>query len=196
MFDSVYKSSMKSMLQGIHKLLEEADCVVHFNGKSFDIPTLNKEFVLNGLKPPAPYHQVDCLQVAKATFRFTSNKLDWIASQLGFGNKHDTSFELWVKCMAKDPKAWKIMEAYNKQDVLLLEKVYDRFKPWIKGHASFGTHEEKQCCPNCGSVDLSSRGFYYTAASKFQRYVCNGCGKWSRGNKSLLPHGSHKVIGI
>ncbi len=36
--------------------------------------------------------------------------------------------------MNKDPAAWKVMEKYNKQDVLLLEKVYDRLLPWIKSH--------------------------------------------------------------
>jgi uncharacterized protein YprB with RNaseH-like and TPR domain len=40
-FDSVNKSSQKKMLQGIHKLLDEADAVIHYNGARFDIPTLN-----------------------------------------------------------------------------------------------------------------------------------------------------------
>ena len=41
MFDSVKKSGDKKMLQGIHKLLDEADAVIHYNGKRFDIPSLN-----------------------------------------------------------------------------------------------------------------------------------------------------------
>src|SRR5450759_3734245 len=36
----------RNMLKEIHKLLGEADAVVHYNGKNFDIPTLNKEFLL------------------------------------------------------------------------------------------------------------------------------------------------------
>ncbi len=48
-FDSVKKSGDKKMLAGIHKLLDEADAVIHYNGKRFDIPSLNKEFLLHGM---------------------------------------------------------------------------------------------------------------------------------------------------
>ena len=40
-FDSVYQSRPKAMLKRIHKMLDEADAVVHYNGLRFDIPTLN-----------------------------------------------------------------------------------------------------------------------------------------------------------
>src|SRR5574343_566754 len=119
MFGSVQEGAFQ-MLSRVHDLLDKADVVVHFNGKSFDIPTLNREFLLFGLHPPAPYKQVDLMLVAKDKFRFVSNKLDHIAEQLQVGKKHDTTFELWVGCMNDDPEAWEIMEKYNKQDVLLL----------------------------------------------------------------------------
>jgi transposase-like protein len=38
-------------------------------------------------------------------------------------------------------------------------------------------------CPNCGSVDIERRGYAYTTVSRFQRFVCKSCGKWSRSNK-------------
>ena len=54
MFDSVYQSTNKQMVRSVHKLLEEADAICHYNGTKFDIPTLNKEFLLEGLLPPSP----------------------------------------------------------------------------------------------------------------------------------------------
>ena len=57
-FDSIQNKSTKSMLKGIYKLLDEADAVVHYNGKKFDIPTLNGEFLKCGFKPPSPYKQI------------------------------------------------------------------------------------------------------------------------------------------
>ena len=51
-FDSLYNSTPRRMLKKIHKLLEETDVVIHYNGQSFDIPTLNKEFLLYGMPPP------------------------------------------------------------------------------------------------------------------------------------------------
>jgi len=184
------------MIKGIHKLLDEANVIVHYYGTSFDIPTLNKEFLIYGLTPPAPSKQVDLCKLVKDSFKFPSNKLDYVAQRLGLGQKHDTEFQMWVDCMARKPEAWRKMKAYNIQDVRLLEKVYDRLKPWIKGHANYSVYSGKECCPNCGSVELKRRGFYYTASSRYPRFVCDSCGKWSRGNRTDLPRGSNKTIGI
>jgi uncharacterized protein YprB with RNaseH-like and TPR domain len=86
-FSSVEKTNPKRMLLKIWDLLEEADAVVHYNGTKFDIPTLNKEFLLNDLTPPAPYKQIDLLRVARSQFKFPSNKLDYVANVLGLGKK-------------------------------------------------------------------------------------------------------------
>lgn len=184
-FNSILSSTKKEMLERIHALLSEADAVVHFNGKSFDIPILNKEFVLAGMRPPPPYKQIDLLQVARQTFRFTSNKLDHISKELGLGKKHDTTFELWVDCMDKKPEAWAVMEKYNKQDVLLLEKVYQKFQPWIKSHVNYSLYHGKVCCPNCGSTDNQRRGHAYLQAGIYQRFQCQGCGNWFRSGSTL-----------
>jgi hypothetical protein len=198
MFDSVYKSSMKSMLKGIHDLLDQADAVVHFNGTSFDIPTLNREFVLHGFSPPAPYKQTDLLQVARKTFKFASNKLDFLSGQFALGNKKKTDFTLWVNCMKNDPKAWKEMEAYNRGDVVLLERVYEKFKPWIYSHANYSLFKEGNAlvCPNCGSEDHQKRGFHYTAAAKYQRHQCKGCGMWFRSGGTLAKKPIYRTQSI
>src|SRR6185312_7405260 len=127
MFDSVHQSKPSKMLKRIHKLIDEAEVVVHYNGRSFDMPTLNKEFIVANMTPPSPYKQVDLCRVAKEAFRFPSNKLEYIAKTLGLGEKtkHE-GHELWIKCMKDDPEAWARMETYNRNDVVLLEAVYDR----------------------------------------------------------------------
>lgn len=184
-FDSVMKSSPKAMLGGIHRLLGESDAVVHYYGSSFDIPTLNKEFVTHGMRPPAPYKQIDLCDVVKRKFKFISAKLDYVASHLGLGEKvRHPGFELWAKCMARDVEAWKLMEKYNKQDVLLTEKLYNRLLPWIDGHPSHATIGGYPCCPNCGSEKVKRSGFAYTAQFKYQRFECLDCGKWYRSNSS------------
>ena len=55
MFSSVQDTKPKFMLRKIHDLISEADAVCHYNGTRFDIPVLNKEFLLHHLAPPAPY---------------------------------------------------------------------------------------------------------------------------------------------
>lgn len=198
MFDSVYHSRPKSMIKRIHTLLDEADAVVHYNGQKFDIPTLNKEFLLHGLPPPAPYKQIDLLRTARKQFRFPSNKLDYIAQTLGLGEKtQHKGHELWVECMAKLPEAWETMQEYNINDVILLEKVYYKLLPWIKGHANHSLHDSVgTVCPNCGGVHYQRRGIAFTIGGSYQRYKCNDCGTWFRNTKNLgkRPEAKHVAI--
>ena len=195
MFDSVFHSSEKKMLKGIHRLLSEADVVVSYNGKKFDVPTLNKEFLLNDMPPPAPYRQIDMLQVSRGNFRFQSQKLDNVAQALGLGQKtsHE-GFQLWVKCMKRDPKAWAKMKAYNMNDVVLLENVYNRMLPWIKNHPNANLYNDRPGCARCGSDKVTARGTAKTISGVYQRYQCNGCGGWLKGTKAIP--GKPKLTGI
>lgn len=182
-FDSIQASSARRMLKRIHKLVHEADVVVHYNGTKFDIPTLNKEFITYEMMPPAPYKQVDLIKTARGKFRFPSNKLDYISQALGLGSKvKHSGHELWTRCMAKDPEAWKEMETYNRRDVQLLEKLYIRLLPWINAHPNHGTYENlgRPACPNCGGYDLQRRGYARSIANKYARFQCKGCGTWCR----------------
>lgn len=185
-FDSVYKRTTKQMLDGIHALLDEADAVIHYNGAKFDIPTLNKEFLLHGYTPPSPVKQIDLLKVARNQFKFPSNKLDYVAKALGFtGKVKNIGHELWIRCMNDDAEAWVMMKEYNIGDVTLLEKVYNKLKPWIKNHVNHGLYNDTGLvCPNCGGNHYHKRGFAYTHAGKYQRYNCTGCGNWFRSKKA------------
>lgn len=193
---NIHESSPKEMLKGIHKLLEEADAVVHYNGTNFDIPTLNREFILHGLPPPAPYKQIDLLRTARSQFRFASNKLDYVAQFLGLGAKtKHRGHELWSLCMKDDDEAWEEMIDYNINDVVLLEKVYNVLKPWIPNHPNHNLYSDGvHVCPNCGSKHLQKRGTYPTAIGLYQRYRCKDCMKWSRNRKKIA--GTAQVQGI
>lgn len=162
-------------------LLDEADAVVHFNGKKFDVPWLNTEFKRGHMDPPSPFKQIDLLHVARKNFKLPSYKLQYVATWLGLGGKAQTGgYELWRGIIADDPKAWAKMERYNKQDVALTEKVYYELLPWIGNHPNHALYSVALCCTACGSSDYMKRGFYYTSVSKYQQYCCNDCGKYFR----------------
>jgi hypothetical protein len=181
MFESIVTGE-KRMVNRVYKLLNEADAVCHYNGTKFDIPTLNKEFLLNKLTPPAPFKQIDLLKTARKRFRLASNKLDFVAQQLGLGSKtKHKGMGLWLGCMKKNKEDWAVMEEYNKQDVLLLEKVYDRLLPWIEGHPNLSVMEGASCCTKCGSDSFQARGYRATMAGVYPQYRCNSCGSWFRG---------------
>lgn len=176
------RQGKKKMLQRIYKLLEEADAVCHYNGDRFDVPTLNKEFLLQGWAPPSSNQSIDLLKTARQKFKFPSNKLDYVAQALGVGSKtKHAGHQLWIDCLAGNKAAWEMMEEYNKNDVTLLEKVYNKLLPWIKNHPNVSLYNgTSMACTHCGSSSLNKRGFYYTSTVKYQRYQCTSCGAWCK----------------
>lgn len=171
-------------LAALHQMMEEADAICTYNGQKFDIPTLNREFLLQGLTPPAPAKQIDLYQTVKSRFRFASNKLDFVCQQLGLGSKVvHRGFDLWRDCMDEKPPAKREMLSYNKGDVVLLEALYNKLRPWIRNHPSASLDGG---CVRCGSHSLQKRGTVQLAAGVYQRYQCTDCGHWSRDAVNLL----------
>ena len=183
-----------SIIKGIWKLLDEASVVLAHNGKNFDVRKLNAKFLLHGLKPPMPYQIIDTYQESKKNFAFTSNKLDYILKMLGLSQKIHTDFSLWKRCVAGDSEALEEMVTYNRQDVLALEEFYVLLRPWIKCHPNMSLFmdldSDVSVCTNCGSNDLTERGFYTTTVNKYKAFRCNSCGaicrsRFSEINKKL-----------
>jgi uncharacterized protein YprB with RNaseH-like and TPR domain len=179
-YRSTFHDGEDKMLKRIHTLLDEADATITYNGVEFDLPHLRREFLLSGLPPPSPTQDIDLLKAVKSRFKFVSNKLDYVSQRLGLGKKtkHE-GHELWVKCMAGDKKAWACMREYNINDVILTEKVYEKLRAWIPNHPHFGG----EACQRCGAEELQKRGLYRNTTGSFQRYQCQKCGSWSRGEK-------------
>jgi hypothetical protein len=194
-FKSVHHHGKKEMLDELHALMEEADVLVGWNSQAFDSKHIKREFVENGYLPPSPYKELDLMRVVRSQFKFPSNKLDYVSQKLGVGSKvKHSGFDLWIACMAGDKKAWKEMKEYQIQDVNLLIDLYEILKPWIKNHPHVSLHDgDGDGCSNCGSHDLQKRGLARTTTSQYQRYQCNGCGKWMRG-KSVLSGSTTRPI--
>lgn len=185
-FSSIQHHSPEIMMAGMHDLLNEADAVVHYNGARFDMPTINREFILNGFLPPSPYKQIDLLRVARQQFKFQSNKLDFVSKALGLTPKEShAGFQLWVDVMNNDPAAWIEMERYNIGDVTTLEELYFKLLPWIKSHPNRSVGSASIICPTCGSDKYQNRGTYTSTAAVYQRHNCTNCGTWFRSIKNL-----------
>lgn len=185
LFRSVHHHSKRAMLDEAHRLLGEADVVVGYNSKSFDIPHLNTEFWHAGLGPPRPFHQIDLLKTVRSKFSLFHNKLGVVAEQKGIGSKVEhEGFALWVACMEGDAKAWSRMRKYNRQDVVLTEQLYDELLPWIENHPSHGAFSGTNVCRRCGSAALERRGVVIAATRRYQQYRCKDCGGWGRYTKS------------
>ena len=194
-FKSEVKDGHKETIIAAHALIEEADAVLSYNGERFDLPTLNKEFIEYGLPPPAPYHHIDLLKIARRRFRFISNKMDLLARELGLkGKVRHPGHDMWVDCMNGNPKAWKLMERYNKHDVRLLERIYEKMLPWIDTHPNAALYiqntaatdgKRKHICTNCGSSHVQSKGVQKNRTASYPRFKCMDCGTWMRGRYSI-----------
>jgi hypothetical protein len=176
------KRDDRDVAQGIWKLLNQADIVIWQNGKQFDHKKLNARFILNGLRPPSPYRQIDTKQIAKSTFGFTSNSLEYLSDNLcvkykKLKHKKFPGFEMWRECLKGNLSAFREMEKYNKHDVLATEELYDILQAWHQP-IDFNVYRAgkitNKC--NCGSSNLKRDGWAYTNNGKFQRYGCLDCG--------------------
>lgn len=190
-FYSTFHQGKEAMVQKAWDLLNDADVVMGWNSKSFDVKHLNREFLEAGLRPPSPFKQIDLMLAVKRQFRLPSNKLQYVSTLLGLqGKVQHSGHQLWIDCLAGKAKAWAEMRKYNIQDVDILQEVYEVLKPWIDGHPSLALYapesaEDGHSCPTCGSTDLRREGYAFTRLGRFQRFVCQACGKWSRGGQKL-----------
>lgn len=185
----------KALAKALHKVLSQADIVIAHNGDSFDNKKARTRMLFHGLAPLKPYKQIDTKKMAKSRFAMNSNSLDALGKFLGVGRKRKTGgYELWEDCMDDKPAAWKKMAAYNKQDVVLLERVYLKLRPHDHLHPSVAVFGNLNGCPKCGSLKLQSRGLACSNSATYRRWQCMGCGGWSRSVKALNMLGKPKVV--
>jgi len=167
----------------IWEMIDQADAIVHYNGKSFDMKHLNREFLLHDMPPPSSYKNIDLLKTMRQNFKMASNKLEWVSLQLGYeGKVSHRGIQLWFDCMDNDPKAWREMKKYNIQDVVLLEGVYNDLLRWITDHPNWGHYIKGDLvCRNCGSTKVKKDGWERRTVVPYQRYRCTDCQKPLRG---------------
>jgi hypothetical protein len=185
-FDAEWIDGREEMAFSIWSLLDEADALVSWNGPGFDTRQINRVFKEFGLAEPSPFVEIDLLRTARKRFYFASNKLDWVARELGVGEKliHE-GMPLWIKVMEEDRQAQKKFQRYNEQDVHLLVDLYRELLPWIPNHPNVNLFDgtDGHCPKGCGDT-LQKRGFRSTSTGLYQKYVCTKCGSWSTSGKA------------
>jgi DNA polymerase III epsilon subunit-like protein len=187
--DGVYSASVdpryprrdKSLIKLLHKVLGQADVLVAHNGDKFDLRKFNARAIFHGLAPLAKIPTIDTLKIARKVFGFNSNRLDYLGKFLCGQGKIRTEYDLWLRVLHGDAEALAEMVKYNKQDVLVLEQVYERLRPFMVNHPNAALYNETTCCPNCGSGKYQRRGFKYQATTKRQQFQCTKCRAWFTG---------------
>ena len=166
----------KRVLMSIHKLLDEADIVVGHNVERFDLRKLNWRFISQDIEPPSPFKTIDTLKHSRKEFFAPSHKQDSLTKYFKLQHKLETDFQLWMDCEDGNKQALNKMKDYNKHDVMGLEEVYLKIRPYIKNHPNLGVLMDMDVCPNCGCEHLEeTESRYFTTANQFPVYRCQGC---------------------
>ena len=170
------------VIEILHTVLSDADMLIGHNSDAFDYKKFNTRAIKHGFHPISPKKTVDTLKLARKHFKFTSNKIRYIANYLGVEDKDESPD--WVKCISGDEEALRYMRQYNRQDVITTEQVYLKLRGYHQTHPDIGllirdvTGSEVHTCPKCGSTSIQSRGKMYTVRTTKNRYSCNDCGGW------------------
>jgi hypothetical protein len=171
----------RKLLIEASKLIAEADIIVGHFASVFDRRFIQGRLLINGLDPIPPVKMRDTCMLARSIANYSSNRLKHLCKILGLKNqKLDNGWPMsWFKVMQGDFKALKGMAEYCKGDVLAVEELYLRLRPFDNPHPRIVADRSK--CGICGG-DVEYRGFAYNGESKYRRYVCKVCHKWGKAS--------------
>jgi len=178
----------KPILWDALKIMESADLLVAHYGDRFDRRFVQGRCAINDLPPPPPTKQRDTWRIMRGAFNFSSNRLGDAAMFLGLKEqKHQKSRDewpgWWLQAMAGHAPAIHAMANYCKQDVLTLEQLYLRVRPYDNlNHPHVWL--DRAACGMCGKKTIQYRGFAYVGINKYRRFVCTSCGRWGRERKA------------
>lgn len=204
-FDSDY-SNDELLTRDLHSLLDKCDIFIAHNA-NFDNGWMNQRFVVHGLTPPSPFKLIDTLKTLRKQFSLPSNTLKAACQYFGLEHQKldNSGIELWIRCMNGDREAFNEMETYNIGDILALEGLYLKIRPWIYNHPNVGLLFKDTTptprCVKCGSEHLiyNTEHSAYTSLSEFNILTCCNCGSHNRTrnnlrNKELMKETLSQII--
>ena len=180
----------RGVVAAFYHALEQADIIVGHNMKAFDLKKFNSKIIEYGHAPLffKPHQIVDTLQLCRKYFKFSSNKLSYVAQKLGLDAKDESPD--WDKVLQGDDDEIRYMRQYNKKDVIVTEQVYDKLKSWHETHFNLN-HIAKvkdseglpvNVCGTCLSNNVHFKGWAILAGGKRKRrWRCKDCGSNTYG---------------
>ncbi len=177
----------KDVVRAAVRILESADMWVTWYGKRFDVPYVNSRMLLHGMKPLPPVPHVDGWFISKFKLKLHNNRLASASYFLGLEEKTPLNGPIWIRASAGHKPSIKYVNKHCKQDVIVLQQVYEKLRPLMTTHPNLTLISAGEAqCGTCGSASkLQKRGFYMALSRRYQRYHCQTCGGWSHGRTSI-----------
>lgn len=170
------------------KVFDEADYHITWYGDRFDLPMVRSKLIKYGQPPLSPKPSLDLWRPARKFFKFHSNRLAvWEQLLATPDSKTPIDFDSWLRAAHGDKEAIAEVVDHCEKDVLVLEEVYLKMRPWLDNEPvrALFTEDEGDACTTCGSLNVVKRGFHTATTRVYQRYQCKACGHWFRGTKSV-----------
>lgn len=174
----------KWVVQEISKVLSEADMWITHYGRKFDVPMVNTKLLFWGLPPMPPVPHIDTWLISKYKLKLHSNRLATVSGMFGLDDKTPVLGRQWIKAIAGDKASLNYVYEHCKQDIIVLEQVYEKIKCLTTTHPNVNLCDDsvdKPRCPICGNSNVHKRGYSIARVGKRQRYQCQKCGGWSTG---------------
>ncbi len=168
----------RRLLRDFSKVWNEADMVVGYFSKGFDVKFINARLGAWGMDFLAPAPHVDLFYTVKANLALSRKSLQNVGYHLHLSNeKTPVEGRIWMKAQQGRVSALHYVIRHCKSDVLILEEAYEILRPLVRTHPRVrGYHN----CRFCGSNHLQRRGYQLSATkSRKQRYQCQDCAGWS-----------------
>ena len=172
------------LLTTFSKIYTAADITVAHFGSVFDRRFFQGRLLIHGLPPIPQTVMRDTCMIARSVANFSSNRLGNLGNTLHLKNKKIDKGEgwpgWWFRAMQGNMQAIRDMAVYCKGDVLALEELYYRIRPFDNAHPKI--HTVLHTCPACGGK-TEHRGYRVAKTRRYARYQClePKCQKWSQG---------------
>jgi hypothetical protein len=181
------------LIYRLYDVLMEADEIIGHNSDSYDVKWFRTRCLFHGILNMPEFKTIDTLKLSRRNFRFNSNKLDYIGQFLGLGKKLETGgFGLWKDIIANNnPESLNKMVTYCKQDVLLLEKVYNKLEGYSKPKTHIGllAGNGKCSCPKCASNNYKLSKTRYSATGLEKKQLqCLDCSSYYTVSKTVYDN--------
>lgn len=170
-----------AVIRSLVSVIEDSDIIVAHNGDKFDWRKFQGRCVYHGIRAPKKPIMIDTLKISRKEFDIESHSLSYLAKYLGVDEKDESPD--WGKVFDGDVDEIKACLEYNKQDVLVLEAVYNRLLElgYIRNHPNLNiildTHNN---CKACSHNSLSSVGFEHKNTTKYELLRCDKCNTINR----------------
>jgi len=180
----ILKKDDQRIIKVMWSLLNDADIVITHNWDKFDLRKLNTRFIKYNLRHPSPYRTIDTLKIVRKHFSPLSNKLDYWCKFLWIPAKLETGwFQLWKDCLQWVQSSLRKMSKYCSNDVIILEKLYYKLRPYITNHPNLSVYlQQHGRCGNCWWKTLDLVWYSYTNQHKYRVFRCS-CGALNKENK-------------